>query len=185
MAAVWGVPMTVIGGALFGWLGGWTVLANTLAIIWTTVAAFFFSVGNWPVRGRARWLVFGAAAVAGLAVASVVLMAVLSVDFAGTTPWHPSSINSFHDVPAITLVEERRTGPADCVQVCPKNVLEMDGKLRRVRVASSDACIACGACIVQCPEDALHFRYADGRVVEAATIRSTRLNMPGRRTVEL
>jgi ferredoxin len=54
-----------------------------------------------------------------------------------------------------------------------------------VRVARPDDCIACGACIVQCPEDALHFRYPDGRVVEAATIRSTRLNMMGRRTVHV
>jgi hypothetical protein len=38
---------------------------------------------------------------------------------------------------------------------------------------------------VQCPEDALRFRYDDDRVVEAATIRQTRMNMLGRRTVEL
>jgi hypothetical protein len=38
---------------------------------------------------------------------------------------------------------------------------------------------------VQCPEDALRFRYDDDRVVEAETIRRTRMNMVGRRTVEL
>jgi hypothetical protein len=41
------------------------------------------------------------------------------------------------------------------------------------------------ACIVQCPRDALRFRYEDGRIVESAKIRRTRINMEGRRTVQL
>ena len=44
-------------------------------------------------------------------------------------------------------------------------------------------CVQCGACIVQCPEDALLFRYNDGRVVEPATIRSTRMNLAGQRRI--
>ncbi len=59
----------------------------------------------------------------------------------------------------------------------------MDGRRRKVVLARPEACIRCGACIVQCPEDALQFRFFDGRVVEPASVRSTRLNMLGRRTV--
>jgi ferredoxin len=61
----------------------------------------------------------------------------------------------------------------------------MDGHRRKVEIRRADDCIQCGACIVQCPEDALRFRYDDDRVVEAATIRQTRMNMLGRRSVEL
>jgi NAD-dependent dihydropyrimidine dehydrogenase PreA subunit len=206
MAAVWALPMTLIGGLIFGGLGGWAVLAATLCLMWTTVPALFLAVPHWPVRSRLRWLVFGAAAAAGFAVAwgalallgaataghltlaavaAVLTVGTLAVDFAGTTPWYPSYINSFHNMPVITLAEDRCTGEAECVQVCPRDVLAMDGRRRKVRVARSEQCIACGACIVQCPEDALHFRYPDGRLVEAPTIRSTRLNMLGRRTIHL
>jgi hypothetical protein len=38
---------------------------------------------------------------------------------------------------------------------------------------------------VQCPQDALRFRFADGRVVEPATVRTTRLNLLGRRSTPL
>jgi ferredoxin len=69
--------------------------------------------------------------------------------------------------------------------VCPRDVLQMTGRARKVTIARPDQCIQCGACIVQCPEDALRFRYDDGRVVEAATIRGTRMNMLGRRSVEV
>ncbi|MCG6986836.1 MAG: 4Fe-4S binding protein [Gemmatimonadetes bacterium] len=206
MAAVWALPMTLVAGPVFGILGGRRVLAATLLQVWIVVPGLFLTVPHWPVRGRGRWVVFAGAAAAGFglawgvlallggvsgghlilaAVASVAAVGVLAVDFAGTTPWYPSYVNSFRNTPAITLSEDRCTGAAECVQVCPRDVLAMEGRRRKVRVARPDDCIACGACIVQCPEDALHFRYPDGRVVEAATIRSTRLNMMGRRTVHV
>ena len=61
----------------------------------------------------------------------------------------------------------------------------MNGHRRKVEIKRPQQCIACGACIVQCPEDALRFRYDDDRVVEAPTIRRTRMNMVGRRAVNL
>jgi ferredoxin len=57
----------------------------------------------------------------------------------------------------------------------------MNGRRRKVEIQNPDQCIQCGACVVQCPEDALMFRYSDGSVVEAPTIRKTRMNMLGRR----
>ena len=106
-------------------------------------------------------------------------MGVLSIDLAGTTPWYGSYINTLHNEAHIDLVEERCTGAAVCVEVCPRDVLHMDGHRRKVEIKRADDCIQCGACIVQCPEDALRFRYDDDRVVEAATIRQTRMNMYG------
>jgi ferredoxin len=57
--------------------------------------------------------------------------------------------------------------------------------LDRVVVTAPGQCIQCGACVVQCPESALRFRYADGSVVEADTIRSTRMNMVGKQTIRM
>ncbi len=83
------------------------------------------------------------------------------------------------------MLEERCSGAAACVQVCPRGVLGMDGRRRKVVIREPEACIRCAACIVQCPEDALRFRFRDGRVAEASVLRRTRLNLLGKRTVEL
>lgn len=61
----------------------------------------------------------------------------------------------------------------------------MDGARRKVEVTAPDACILCGACIVQCPTDALQFRYDDGRVLEPQTVRRTRLNLMGKRAIRV
>ena len=112
-------------------------------------------------------------------------MAILSIDLAGTTPWYGSYINTFRNKAQIELVTDRCTGAAECVQVCPRDVLQMNGRRRKVEINQPDQCIQCGACIVQCPADALRFRYDDGRVVEPTTIRRTRMNLLGRRRVEI
>jgi NAD-dependent dihydropyrimidine dehydrogenase PreA subunit len=125
------------------------------------------------------------ARMATVGVAAVVAMVVLSIDLTGTTPLYPGSVNSRAGVPRIVLAQDRCAGASDCVQVCPSEVLRMHGSPPRVVIDAPDACIACGACIVQCPEDALYFRFLDGRVVEPATVRRTRLNLLGERTVRL
>lgn len=71
------------------------------------------------------------------------------------------------------------------MQVCPRDVLRMDGKRHLVVIERPDACIRCGACIVRCPTDALRFRYPDGRVIPAEVVKRTRMNLVGRRTVRV
>lgn len=182
------------------------VLLCALAVILGIVGGIFAALPWLIVTGPKRWLTFGAFAAIGFGVGAGVLAAlgsatsahlwlaagiaivatgVLSVDLAGTTPWYGSYINRFHNPALVDLVETRCTGAAECVQVCPRNVLEMNGHRRKVEIKRPEQCIQCGACIVQCPEDALRFRYDDGRIVEAATIRRTRMNMVGQRIVEL
>ena len=119
-----------------------------------------------------------------VALANVVAMLPLSLDLAGTTPWYPGTLNSVGNHFDLELDADRCTGAADCVKVCPREVLAMAGKERKVVIAKPDACLRCGACVVQCPEDALHFRFTDGPVVPAEQIRKTRMNLVGRRTIE-
>ncbi len=202
MAAMWSFPMLVIGVVLASWL--WTsAIALALAATIVGVVGGLFALLPWlRVTGNVRWLTFALFAAIGAVLGAVVLWAlggmagtqlwilvgagvisamVLSVDLAGTTPWFGSTINTWHNDAQIELVDSACTGSADCVQVCPSDVLKMNGTRRKVELARPKHCIQCGACIVQCPEDALRFRYPDGSVVEAATIRQTRVNMLGRR----
>ncbi len=206
MAAVWAIPMTLIGAPLFALFGGKAVGVADAVMVPLMVCGIFAALPWLRVTGSARWATFAGAAVLGLAAGSGVLAAltaatpvqyllvglgaviavgILSVDLAGTTPWYGSYINTYRNPARIELVTDRCTGAADCVQVCPRDVLRMNGAQRKVAIVHPDDCIQCGACIVQCPSDALRFRYADGRVVEPATIRRTRMNMVGARTVEI
>ncbi len=205
MASLWAVWTALIEGGVFTLVGGWRVGIGVAALVLLTVTGIFAALPRLPVRGPRRWLTYagGAAVGAGIgwaaalalgaaatgrtfaleAAAAVIAMAVLSLDLAGTTPWYPSTINTFRNTARIDLEAGRCTFAGDCVQVCPAGVLHLDGRLHRVRIARPGACLQCGACIVQCPSDALRFRYPDGRVITPATIRATRMNMLGRRTV--
>lgn len=204
MALLWAAPMLALALPILAVAFGLATMAASGAAIALLVFGMFGLLPWLDMNGARRFLSFaicaavagligcailaalGAAAPAHVAAAigaGVMAAGVLSIDFAGTTPWYPSSINTFHNEAHIELVADRCTGAAECVQVCPRDVLKMAGRLRKVEIAHSDQCVQCGACIVQCPEDALRFRYDDGRIVEAATIRSTRLNMLGRRTI--
>ncbi|MCA9617655.1 MAG: 4Fe-4S binding protein [Myxococcales bacterium] len=203
MAVMWAVPLAAIALGV-GWLALGLAVGLVLAgLVLLQVFGIFAASPKLPLTGAKRWLTYGGAAVlgAGLGLAALAplgftiggvvavsaaacgAMALLSVDLAGTTPWFPGTINSIGNHFDLELVEDRCTGAAACVQVCPRDVLHMDGKRRKVAVVQPDACVRCGACIVQCPEDALQFRFDDGHVVPAATVRSTRVNMLGRRTV--
>jgi len=204
IAAMWGVPTLVVGGLIIGSIEGLAVLAGAAASLFTVVVGVFALLPWLKVGPGGRWPTLGAFAALGFVVASVVLAllgrftagpmiwvgassllfaGVLSADLEGTTPWYGSYINTFHNPASVDLVEEKCTGAADCVQVCPRDVFQMDGKRRKV--VRPGQCIQCGACVVQCPESALRFRYADGSVVEAETIRRTRMNLVGKRTVRV
>ena len=205
MATMWSAPMLAIALPLV-WLAAGFGTAAIADVALALMVFGLFALLPWlQVKTRARYLTFaaffGGAALFGVgalfvvgawspghAVAVVlsclVGTAILSVDLAGTTPCYASYL-SWEGEPSIELVEARCTGAADCVQVCPRDVLKMNGSRRKVEIKKPDQCIACGACIVQCPEDALRFRYDPDRVVEAATIRSTRLNLLGRRSISV
>jgi NAD-dependent dihydropyrimidine dehydrogenase PreA subunit len=206
MALVWALPITLVGAPLFGLFGGWPVGIAAVALVPLMCFGLFAALPWLRVTGHIRWVTFGFVALLGFAAGSGVLatlgsasstrcllvggaavsaMGILSIDLAGTTPWYGSYINTYRNFASIELVPDRCTGAADCVQVCPRDVLRMKGAQRKVQVLHPRDCIQCGACIVQCPSDALRFRYTDGRIVEPATIRRTRMNMIGARTIEV
>lgn len=205
MAFMWAWVLIVV-AALVAWgIGSWAMAVSAIAIIVAIVGGMFAALPWLIVTGARRWFTFSAFAIVsfGVGVAilavlgavtsahlwlaastAVVTIAVLSIDLAGTTPLYGSYINTFHNQAHIDLVTDRCTGAADCVQVCPRDVLQMTTH-RKVEIRQPDQCIQCGACIVQCPRDALRFRYDDHRIVEAETVRRTRMNLLGRRTVEV
>ena len=206
MAMLWGPPMAAVAFIAVALAQNLRIAALAAGLVIALVLATFALLPWLPVTGRTRWLTHGGFAAVGcalglgallgldwyqasawawLCVASVLSMLVLSIDLAGTTPWYPSTINTTSNSLSVELLEEHCTGAAQCVLVCPRDVLRMDGQRRKVTLAKPEACLLCGACIVQCPDDALRFRFDDGRVVRPETVRSTRLNLLGRRSVSV
>jgi ferredoxin len=68
--------------------------------------------------------------------------------------------------------------------VCPEACFEKREDIRKVELAHDDRCIRCGACVVQCPTDALSFEDRGGRRIPPDVIRRFKLNLLGRRSVD-
>lgn len=56
-------------------------------------------------------------------------------------------------MPKPIVDKEKCTGCETCVEVCPVEVFEMDGKLSKVK--HPDECIGCRSCESQCPSGAI------------------------------
>ena len=52
-------------------------------------------------------------------------------------------------------------GVWECYEVCPVDCWLPDRKRGVVILQNEDTCIACGACVLQCPENAIHLGVPD------------------------
>ena len=158
IAVMWAFPMIIIGILLFTLLGGWRVGLAVSVVVSAIVFGIFAALPWLKVTGQIRFVTFALFALIGFAfgitflwisggvsvrdlsltgVASVLAMALLSIDLAGTTPWYGSNINTFRNQAHIDLVADRCTGVSECVQVCPRNVFRIDVLKRRLLVKGS------------------------------------------------
>jgi NAD-dependent dihydropyrimidine dehydrogenase PreA subunit len=53
---------------------------------------------------------------------------------------------------------EKCKGVRECCAVCPVGCWIPDERTRKVVFRNPDRCIACGACVLQCPEHAIELR---------------------------
>jgi NAD-dependent dihydropyrimidine dehydrogenase PreA subunit len=114
---------------------------------------------------------------------ALVVILLLSLDLTGSTPVYKSGLHEDRLL-RITLDPERCKGAAFCEQVCPVDVFVMDQSRRLVTLPRAAQCVQCGACIVQCPFDALYFGSPGGEVVAPETVRRFKLNLLGKRLVK-
>lgn len=112
--------------------------------------------------------------------ASFVVLLILSLDLMGSTPVYKSGLHEDRKL-RIALDEEACKGAGFCETVCPKDVFEVDRNARKATLPRAEGCVQCGACLVQCPFDALFFEGASGDVVTPQTVRRFKLNLLGRR----
>lgn len=113
---------------------------------------------------------------------SLIVLLILGLDLTGSTPVYKSGLHEDRRLD-IEIDPEQCKGIGFCEQVCPTNVFTVDPDRRLASLPRAAQCVQCGACIVQCPFDALHFRSPTGDVVAPEIIRRFKLNLLGGRTV--
>jgi NAD-dependent dihydropyrimidine dehydrogenase PreA subunit len=113
--------------------------------------------------------------------ASLAVLFILSLDLTGSTPGYKSGLHADRLL-EIELDEDCCKGAGFCEQVCPTRVFEIDAERRLATLPNVKDCVQCGACIVQCPFDALSFRSPGGERIAPETIRRFKLNLLGTRT---
>jgi NAD-dependent dihydropyrimidine dehydrogenase PreA subunit len=196
MASMWGAPAALIAGGIALWFRpGWTL--PLLALIAAMSIAVFTAYDRLGVARRSV-LIGSSTALALLAtllggggspalVAAALLPAALGLlltfDYAGSTPLEGGSHFEQRNW-SITLDPERCEGVYRCWEVCPEACFEKREADRKVELVHDDRCVRCGACVVQCPKDALFFQDDEGVRIEPAVIRKFKLNLLGQRTVD-
>ncbi len=115
---------------------------------------------------------------------SLVVLLLLNIDLMGSTPIYKSGLHEDRYLKVI-LDEDKCKGAGFCEQVCPKNCYEVDKIKHMATVPRADECVQCGACIVQCPFDALYFRSPKDEILEPESVRKYKLNLIGKRLVKV
>ena len=115
---------------------------------------------------------------------SLVLILLLSIDLTGSTPLFKSGLHDDRFL-RIVLDQGRCKGAGLCEQVCPRNCHDVDKERRIATMPRHQRCVQCGACIVQCPFDALCFMSPGGEILSPETVRKFKLNLVGKRLVRV
>ena len=191
VALVWGISAVLF--VFFPWLHARIWPAGQRKPGWTRYLIFF----DPAIR---RYLLVWVAFVVGLCVdaygwgngntwrlvgwslAGLFVVLLVSMDMAGSTPTYKSGLHEDRLL-HIELDSKACKGRAMCWEVCPKNCYLIDTHFHKAVIALPDACVQCGACVVQCPEDALAFVGLNGQRIPPQIIRAYKLNMLGQRAV--
>lgn len=147
------------------------------SVVWLLFLAGMWSLayilGDWHVHRLIGW-----------SLASFFLMLLVSMDLAGSTPVYKSGLHEDRLL-HVELNEGACTGRAMCREVCPKDCYIVDAVRHKAEIAKPNACVQCGACVVQCPEDALAFVTPAGERIPPDVIRTYKLNMLGARATSI
>ena len=111
---------------------------------------------------------------------SLVVLLILGVDFLGSTSIYKSGLHEDRQL-KVLLDQGRCRGIGYCEDVCPRQCYDVDRESRRASMPRAEKCVQCGACIVQCPCDALSFGTPTGGIIPPETIRRFKLNLTGKR----
>jgi NAD-dependent dihydropyrimidine dehydrogenase PreA subunit len=191
VAIVWGIALAAFIGLpwlparLFvtrsdrtppGWIKYLAVFdprGQKILAVWAAAVAALVAYG----RLAADW---GWMTILGWVLVSVAVALLVSLDLTGSTPIYKSALHEDRLL-TVALDADKCQGRAICREVCPKDRFQIDSKAHKASIISENECVQCGACIVQCPEDALAFVDGSGHRIPPDEIRRYKLNLMGER----
>ncbi|MFQ5739692.1 MAG: HgcAB-like fusion protein [Acidobacteriota bacterium] len=141
--------------------------------------AFLLTLVGWTLLGDG----FSWPLILRWSLSSLVVVLLLSLDLMGSTPLYKSGLHEDRLL-GIELQSDRCKGAGFCEQVCPTHVFKVDHRQRMASLPGRRLCVQCGACIVQCPFDALYFQSPGGNIVRPEVVRRFKLNLLGKRMVK-
>lgn len=147
--------------------GGYRLIFWALALLALSIYGIYSGIFSWVFL--LKW---------GIICLFVVL--ILCLDLTGSTPVFKSGLHPDRLL-KVALSEDLCKGISLCREVCPRNCYEIDKERHKARIPRAELCVQCGACIVQCPRDALCFAAPDGSTILPETIRKYKLNLLGTR----
>lgn len=115
-----------------------------------------------------------------LCLLALVVIFILSVDLKGSTPIYKSGLHA-ERLYKVILDRRRCREARSCEDVCPRNCFRVDKKEKKASMPGAGRCIVCGACVIQCPHDALRFRSPEGEEIFPDRIRKSKLGLLGKR----
>ncbi|MBE0555592.1 MAG: 4Fe-4S binding protein [Proteobacteria bacterium] len=80
------------------------------------------------------------------------------------------------DVVTLELDETKCTGCRTCLEVCPHAVFQMNS--RHVEIRDRDACMECGACMRNCPTEAISVKAGVGCAAAVINVILGRTDQP-------
>jgi len=117
-------------------------------------------------------------------IVSLIVVLIIFIDLAGSTPVYKGGLHK-ESLLHVVLDKKRCKGTGVCEDICPRNCFEIDRKNHIAKMPRINLCEQCGACIVQCPSDALWFESPDYKIIPPETIRKYKLNLIGKRIVNV
>jgi NAD-dependent dihydropyrimidine dehydrogenase PreA subunit len=111
---------------------------------------------------------------------ALVLVVLVTIDLTGMTPVTKSGTHEDR-LFRVVLDVDSCAGEGTCEQVCPRGCFVRDPVRGKADMPGSERCVRCGACVVQCPCDALSFVGPADEVIDPATVRRFKLNLMGKR----
>lgn len=126
-------------------------LGLMVSAVFVVLSQAVWGMGPWETMGWTGWV--------------VLLSTYLGYDMPSWSPlWRAEvrelvlGVKSTH----VEIVPEQCIGCGLCTTVCPANVFAMDSATGKSGVVNLDACQACGACIENCPKEAIESNFRAG-----------------------
>ncbi|MCK9151344.1 DNA-directed RNA polymerase subunit D [Methanobacterium alcaliphilum] len=78
--------------------------------------------------------------------------------------WEPTTACAYKFYPQITI-DENCDECQNCVEACPRGVLEFDQKAKKVEVVDLENCSMCKSCVRVCDTGAINIGYQEGKFI--------------------